>query len=138
MLSQISALAKSFGATLDRASKGFFICVNSKVIEKIASFPKLFLASRILALHYASNSSCFLMFVPQNFVVDGVWYVLTLAQAMEGLGVSQSIFLNDNLPLGNSEITRYFISIKVFFLILFLVVFFFSLHLLFLLETLSF
>ena len=55
------------------------------MVEEVASLPELLVASRVLALHYPSDSSGLSVFVSQNFEILGIWDMLALTHLMESL-----------------------------------------------------
>lgn len=70
--------------------------MDPKVIEEITTLTELFTAAKVLALHDPSDALGLCMLVPQDFIMKGVRDILASAHRMEGLGISQTIFLRDN------------------------------------------
>ena len=67
------------------------------MIKKVASFPELLVATRILALHDSPDPARIGMLVSQYLVVGGIWNMFAFAHRVESLRVLQTIFLCYNL-----------------------------------------
>lgn len=55
----------------------------SEMIEKVAPFPELFTAIRILAFHNSSDPFSDGMFEPQNLERACIWYMFAFTDTME-------------------------------------------------------
>jgi hypothetical protein len=73
MLLQISRLRETFTTTWNITHEGLFICVDSEVVEEVASLSELF--SAILAFHDSSHSFCVWVKIFQNFIMLSIWNV---------------------------------------------------------------
>lgn len=97
MFCQICALSETLMAALNWTPKGLLIGMDSQMIEEVASFSELFMATRVLTLHDSSDSSCFYVLIPQYFVICSVRNMLAFAYRVESLCIFQTIFLCYNL-----------------------------------------
>lgn len=91
---KICALGEGFGAARHRAGEGFFLRVDTQVVEEIAAFPKLFPTARIRAFHDSPDSLRSRVLISQYFKMGGVGNMFASANSVESFTVSLSIFLS--------------------------------------------
>jgi UDP-N-acetylmuramyl pentapeptide phosphotransferase/UDP-N-acetylglucosamine-1-phosphate transferase len=93
MLRQVRALREALGTTFEVALEWFFFGVDSQVVEEVAALAELFAAPVILALHNTSHSFGISMFIFEYFIMGRIGNIFALTDGMEGLTVSEAIFL---------------------------------------------